>query len=426
MIVSKKPPLGELAHYGVLGMKWGHHKRVESVNMQNARKKVKDTKQQLKKEQTRMNRETGYGMPSDATLKRVSDAGREHRYAKDDLSSVKILEHLEKKGKSKAQLSMEEKYKQKGMSDDEAAVAAYRNIRTKKILLALGTTALVVGGAYTAYKYRDARIDKILKSGTLLQNVTADSTSGIRDAFYSASNPLDKIKYKGLYGETLASNNGQAFKKDIKLLSDIKQASYKNAHATLSELMKTDSEFSDDLKKYIAGDKWRLGIGYLKKTELAEESLKRGILDKNVYEVFNASLVDHSPEMQKLTDKYFNALTKKGYNAIKDVNDSKYSGYKSINPIIAFNSKGLVDVIDVKELTAKEIDKAKNIAYAHIIGSDLVKQGSVISAAILGVKGISSVNRRKNEEAMVKNYRNEHPGSKLTSKEIVRMIERSR
>ena len=117
MIVSKKPPLGELAHYGVLGMKWGHHKRVESVNMQNARKKVKDTKQQLKKEQTRMNRETGYGMilPSDATLKRVSDAGREHRYAKDDLSSVKILEHLEKKGKSKAQLSMEEKYKQKGM-----------------------------------------------------------------------------------------------------------------------------------------------------------------------------------------------------------------------------------------------------------------------------------------------------------------------
>ena len=51
--------------------------------------------------------------------------------------------------------------------------------------------------------------------------------------------------------------------------------------------------------------------------------------------------------MQSLTDKYFSELTKRGYNAIKDVNDNKFSGYKALNPIIAFNAKGKIDVVDV-------------------------------------------------------------------------------
>jgi len=39
----EKPPLDELMHYGVPGMKWGHHKRVDSVEVTQARKAVKET-----------------------------------------------------------------------------------------------------------------------------------------------------------------------------------------------------------------------------------------------------------------------------------------------------------------------------------------------------------------------------------------------
>lgn len=428
-ILLVRPPINELAHYGVLGMKWGRRKKPESVQLQKARAQVKEADENLKKELTRMNKETKYGLliPSNATLKRVSDADRERRYAKTDLNSVKILERLNGKEKSKYQLKMEAKYKEKGLTDDEAAVAAYQNIRTKKILLAVGATALVVGGSYAAYKYRDARVDKIIKSGSLLQNISKNGTAGVRDAFYASNNVLDNVKYKGLYGgEILQRGNNVAFKKDIKVLSDIKQASYKNAHQALSDLVKSDPEFSNELKSYITTDKSRLGFKYYPKIANAEKSLAKGLIDKNVYEVFNASLVDHDPQMQKLTDRYFKELSRRGYNAIKDINDSKYSGYEAINPIIAFGSKGKVDVVDVKALTTDEINKAEKIAYVNILGTDLIKKGAGITAGILGYKTASSSINRELDINIAKKYRAEHPNSKLTNTEIIRMLERSK
>ena len=409
----------ELAHFGVLGMRWGHHKRKESPRVTSARATITQRKQNLKEAQKAYNRDS-----SKKVMKRLSDATREYEYAKQDLSSAKILNRLKNKNKSKTQLSLETKYKKDGMSDDEAAVAAYKNIRTRKVLAVAGTAAV----AYGAYKIYDHRVDKIIKSGTLLQNISSDSTKGIRDAFYSSGNKLDNMKYQGLYGKQLSSpgDSPGAFRKQIKVLSDIRQASHKNAHETLTELMKKDPEFAKGFEDYVKRDKLRLGFNYVRKGTQAEVSLAKGKVDKNVYELFNASLVDHTPEMQTLTDKYYSALSKKGYNAIKDINDSKYSGYKALNPIIAFNTKGKVDVIDVKQLAEKEIDKAKAIGYAHIVGSDLVKLGAQITGGVLGWKGAEKAIEKKIDTKVVAQYRKKHPESKLTNTEITRMEERER
>ena len=45
----EKPPLEELMHYGVKGMKWGHHKRQAPTEIVQARKNVKERKSDLKK-----------------------------------------------------------------------------------------------------------------------------------------------------------------------------------------------------------------------------------------------------------------------------------------------------------------------------------------------------------------------------------------
>lgn len=441
----RKPPLDELMHYGKKGMRWGvvneddtigsagkGKTKTESAEIIKAREMVEQNRKKVKVANQKLNKETGYGMliPSEKTFKAVTSASLEYKYSKQDLTSAKILDRLKTKEKSNAQLSMEEKYKQKGMSNDEAAVAAYQNIRTKKILTVVGGVALTAAAGYAVYKIHDARVDKIIKSGTLLQHISPDSTTGIRDAFYSSSNKLDKIKYRGLYGSQITQASkffgGNAFSKEVHVLSDIKQASYKNAQDTLSELIKNDKEFAKAVK-----DKMQLGNSvldsrYMLRMTAAQNSLAKGVVDKNVYGMFNASLVDHSPDMQKLTDTYFEALSKKGYNAIRDVNDVKYSGYKSINPIIAFNTKGLVDVVDVKQLTDNEISKAKKIAYTDIIGSKLLKQGAAITAVVLASKEIEKYNIKTSELKIANQYRQKNPGTTMTNTEIIRMLERSK
>lgn len=423
MYCYEKPDLNDLVHFGVKGMKWGVRKKVESAGVTKAKQTVAAKQSDVKEAQKRINRESKYGftVASDKAYKQLSNASRELRYAKKDLSSVKILEKLNSKPKSASQIKMEAKYKAKGMSDDEAAVAAYQNIRTKKILAAVGTTALVAGTAYAAYKIRDERVDKIIKSGKTLQNVSTDSSKGIRDAFYASGNKLDNAKYKGLYGETLADQGQGVFKKDIKVLKDIKQASPKNAQKVLEDLISKDKDFANNVQQYI--EKNRLGETYATKSQNAIKSLRSGKVSKDVYEFFNASLVDHSPEMQPLTDKYFKQLSDKGYNAIRDVNDKKYSGFKSLNPIITFGSSGKVDVVEVKELAKSEIEKSKKIAVAHIAGTELVKQGSILAATILGGKVAGNKVTEMSEQRIIKNYKKKHPNTKLSDRDIVRTVE---
>lgn len=416
-----------LQHFGVKGMHWGKHKqKVEPKEVTKAKEEVAKRSAEFKAAKKQFNKENVLTPASAQTTKRLQSTTRELRYSKEDLSKAKILNKINSKPKTAYQVKMEEKYKKQGMSNDEATVAAYKNIRFKKIAAVAAVTVLAVAGTVVGLKVRDARIDKIIKSGATLQQVSSDSNHGVRDAFYSAKNGLDKSKYKGLYGGHLKAQNGQAFKKDIKVLTDIKQASPKNAHKVLDDLFKNDKEFAQGVKDYMMYDNIdnTLGAKYSSKVLRSRKLLNEGKVNKDTYEVFNAALVDHSPGMQKLTDRYFKALSDKGYNAIKDVNDSKYSGYKTLNPIIAFNSKGKVDVVDVKELTQKEISKHANVAMAHIVGSDLAKQGALGAAAFTTSVSAANYAGKKISNKQVSKYRNANPNTKLTNTEIARMLER--
>jgi hypothetical protein len=415
-----------LQHHGVKGMKWGKRKSEKSAEVTKAEGAVAERKKEYKQISRQHLKESSLGTASLATTREKSARKNELKYAKEDLASTKILEKVNSKPKSNAQLKAEVRYRKKGLSADEATVAAYRNIQFKRIAATAAVTTIAVGGAYAGYKIRDARVDKIIKSGTKLQQVSSDSTMGVRDAFYSANNKLDKSKYKGLYGKVLKDQDGAAFTKDIKVLKDIKQASPNNARKTLEELFQKDPVFAEDVKNYMQYENVhkKLGANFSEKALRSRRILNQGKINKDTYDIFNTALVDHTPEMQSITDRYFKALSDKGYNAIRDVNDSKYSGFKSLNPIISFGTKGKVDVVNVRELTQKEINKHSNISYTHMLGTDLVKEGAATTGVILGAnKGIKSIKSKVNRRTADK-YRKEHPNTKLTNTEIVRMLER--
>ena len=114
------------------------------------------------------------------------------------------------------------------------------------------------------------------------------------------------------------------------------------------------------------------------------------------------------------------------YNAIKDVNDNKFSGYKALNPIIAFNAKGKIDVVDVAKLTNEQVSRSKTIGYAHILGTEAVKSGAKAAGVLLAVNKLGEVTTSKINSTQVSQYRQKHPGTKMSNTEIIRMIERSR
>lgn len=398
-----------LKHYGVKGMKWGKRKVQESANTQRARENVASKKEAVSKTRFSTDR------------KAAKNAAIDYKYAKKDLSNSKILDKLNSSEKSKQQIDLEKKYRKKGLNEDDAAVAAYKNIRTKKIIKTAAAVAVTAAVAYAGYKAGDHFLDKVIKSGETLQNVAKESDEGIRDAFYSARNKFDKVKYRGIYGNQLADRYGEAFAKEIKVMSPIKQASPHNARKILNDMVAKDPEFRETLINTLSY-KNNLGDVYNNHVDNARKALKSGKANKSVYEALNIRMVDHSPEFTEVKNKYFKGLMDKGYNAIKDVNDSKYSGFNTLNPVIAFGTQGKVKVETVKQLTPKQLKRENLLAWSP----EFVKLGAMFGLAAGAQTAANKATSKAVMDTQVKAYQKKNPGTKLSYNEIAAQIEKQR
>lgn len=327
--------------------------------------------------------------------------------------------------KSKHRKALEEKYRKQGMSQEEAEVAAYKRVRTEKILAAAAGVTVVAAGAYIAKKEYDKRVDKLIPAGTELQRITSNdiSSTGVRDGFYFSMNESDNQKYRGLYGLQVKRARGQAFEAKLTTKQGMKVASEKHAIDALKELTTEDASYTKSLADYLRDMASRTSEKNSRRMSTAADSVANGKIDRNVYEALNIAMTDHSESGRQIHDRFYRKLTDKGYNAIMDVNDKKYSGYQAKSPMIAFNAKSMVDVKSVRQLETAEMGKTATEAYGKIQKRNQVRQSIPKTVGNIALAGaayrVYRADQNGRNRTIIRDYRKKHPGSKLSNQEIL-------
>lgn len=347
---------GELYHHGIKGMKWGVR-----------RFQKKD------------------GSLTSAGKKRYDDSGQPK--------------------KSKHRAKLEEAYLKRGLSQKEAEAAANKRIRTEKILAA--SAALTVGACatYVAVKSRKARIDGVIKAGETMQRIEMQDTNGkLHDVFYVSKGKRDNRRYYNLLGATRQKQTGQAFLMNLESSDDIKVASRRNAEKIFKDLYNSDQEFrlrvSQQANKHFSG-KNQVDPNKMLRNNKAEL--------RKLYENFNSNLIGIRDSGTGADKKFYNALKSKGYGAVQDINDMKFSGYNAKNPLIIFdNSKKNVMVKSVNKIQ-KDLGADGAFEGLRAMGEVSAKKSlnrvGLMSAGVLTVSAVSTYASDPANDDFGDNYR---------------------
>lgn len=307
-------------------------------------------------------------------------------------------------------------YKNQGYSDDKADVEAMKSLgrqRALKTLAVVGGVTAVTAGVIVARKAYKYRVDNVIKAGTTFQRVTTSEVPNIDRPFYTTNKKGDMKKYEGLYSKQLRFPNlaqqlqGTVPHDNVNVVGiknnkDLKVISQKKALQNFEHLYNTDPEF-----KEFARDN--------------AQRLRMSGSTKKMYEAFNRRLVDHTPEATKQANKFYDVMKKQGYSAIQDINDMKYSGYRAKNPIIVFDNSDKKMVVDsVRKMSDDEIKKKGTKATAKLYLGIAARDPMILGTA--GVMGAAAVSGQLNKR-QVEQYKQLHPNSKLTDRQIMKLLD---
>ena len=400
----------ELYHFGVKGMKWGVRRYQNEDGSLTSLGKKRDKMLSDRKVAKR-----------NSTTSNIVNAEYSRREFEDTKTRLK-LENQKKK--SKRQQDLEKKYLKQGFTKDEAEIKAYNRAKTETILKVAGGIALASAAAYVAYKHYDKVTDRVFEKGSKIGRLTNDGSEPTNRAFYGFVNKYDKDRYEGLYGKTLGAN-GTVYRKAMRAAGDINVASPESARKVLKNMFDTDKQSFDVFKKNIdamasavppttkQGKLWRK----------AKRELDSGKIGDNTYKAFNTTLVLHTKEQQPINDKFYSAMKKAGYGAIRDVNDKENSGYFAKNPLIVFDTDK-IDVEGFTKLGNDHIDsmfaKEQGKIAAHALANEYGPIGAVFATSMGAMKLV----KRSSETKFVENYRKRHPESTLSNNEILKMRDR--
>lgn len=401
----------ELYHFGVKGMKWGVRRyQNEDGSLTSLGKKH---------DKMLSDRKTANKHSTTSNMVKAQYSRREFEDAKTRLK----LENQKKK--SKRQQDLEKKYIDQGFSKDEAEIKAYNRAKTETILKVAGGIALASAAAYVTYKHYDKVTDRVFEKGSEIGRLTNNGSEPTNRAFYGFVNKHDKDRYEGLYGKTLGAN-GPVYRKAMRAAGDINVASPESARKVLKNMFDTDKQSFDAFKKNIdamasvvppttkQGKLWRK----------AKRELDSGRIGDNTYKAFNTTLVLHTKEQQSINDKFYSAMKKAGYGAIRDVNDKENSGYFAKNPLIVFDTDK-INVEGFTKLGNDHIDSMFAKEQGKIAAHTLANQYGPIGAAFATSMGAMKLLKRSNETKFVENYRKRHPESTLSNNEILKMRDRT-
>ena len=433
---------GELYHHGIKGQKWGVRRfQNKDGSLTPAGKRRYD--------EPNIGRKTSHTVTIDGQTFKVYGrnskqyADKVAKKAKDMGATVsretKVKESKKykiPKNKSLHRLQLEEKYMKNGMTREQAEQAAAKRIRTEKFVTAAAVVTVASAVAYA--KYKGYNKEYVFKEGSEFQRIMKLSPNAeIKDGRqYLAFDKNDKIKYKGLLGTSFEKQiekehqlakyvNPDAVKDKVydvtvKNKNAIRVASEKMSRDTFQKLYRDDMQFRVGVNKAFKEQGYMFALGKPNLQRIASKVDKGGKLNdvelkRSAYDLFNVMLMDKTEQGVKNSTKFYDALRKQGVNALIDINDKKYSGYKSKMPIITLDdgfeySKRVMD--------SKEIADNFNKGWAKILIPQLMQTGAIYA----GSKAVTPVMNKAKIEKAVLNYKAEHPNTKMTDAEIKEMI----
>lgn len=415
----------ELYHHGIKGMRWGI-RRFQNPDGSLTKAGIRRYGDKSPYEVTTSDGDTfrvskGSKNNYNTRSSKVTKTWGQHNKEVDDAKANKQSD----KPKSKYRQNLEAKYRAMGYDEKHAAERAAKRIKTEKIIAATAGLTLAAASAYVIKHRIEEKSDHIIKSGKTLQRVAASDDINFDRALYMAGNKSDKTKYAGMYGKQLRNQGAaegavKAF--GIKATKDLKVVSNDKARDTFVELYKTNPEFkklydnqTQTIRNWVdqnpINDPRYAGVYKKLRVGMSEK-----VLRKNGYDSFNRQLTDNTTEDARRINKiFYDALKAKGYDAVADLNDRKYSGYRAKSATIVFGGKGKMEVSAVKKLSDQEINDKYVKGMAMISVPDLAKAGALyVAAPMMAGKTVSHIRAEK--------YRDEHPNTELTDKEIIKML----
>ena len=400
-----------LAHYGIKGMHWGVRRYQNADGTLTAAGKAREAMLDAKADVKRHS----YGTKAynNATLK-YKNLQRQFKDAKD-------REALSSKTKSKRQLSLEEKYKAKGISASDAELQAYRRVKGERLALAAGAIAVAGLAAYVGYKHYDEVTDKVI-SGNLYRvtNTKVENLDTGGNYYYQAK--TDKKRYMGLYANQRYTGeygykDSDVYNKTVNAATKLKVASPKNAQNIIyNELVKNDAASRKTLSAHWEAEANLYAFVAPKKAKMLRQASRDVAANKNtksVYEAVNDGM--SNTEVRKLVGQ---TLKKHGYDAVRDVNDHKYSGFDSKNPVVVFSKEKLSDVTTSRIDPKKAAELTKQF-YAEKTVKELGKTATMVGSVVGGATAASKASAARAENKFIEYYRNEHPNTKLSRNEIL-------
>lgn len=312
-------------------------------------------------------------------------------------------------------------------------------------------------------------VDTCLKKGTTFSRIQT-SKDFENFAFYATYKKSDVDKYLGLFGKNLTSradsdarraekqanisgnetdlatarqlrnksDGMKVYQLKIDATKKLKVPSDENAGHITANLLK-EPDFKKNVVASIEDSKAKMR----RPTQQVLFKQAQNALDKDpstlsksekvaIYKALNLSLTDHNPQEIAAQDRFYSELKKKGYNALLDYNDKEYSSYHAKRPMIVFDTDS-VRLQSVTETNPKVVDKLYKKYNAERIRKEVTANtlGYISKLSTKSLSECSSYLNRKIDNYLgssgssetVKNYKKEHPNTKLSDREIMRMYE---
>ena len=309
-------------------------------------------------------------------------------------SSTEILEHYGVKGmkwgkrlrSSASKLyddhkeNLRYKYRKSGLNEEQVEQKLQKRLKNeKRAALAIGA-AVATYGAYKGAKFLKNEFGtQTFKKGDKVNSTMGNDIDYGRH-FYAYDNKKDGLKYDNMRLKDLNMWGQRGYRITTEFTDDAKIASNRAARKEFKRLMKTDKEFRDSVKS----------------------NARRSLRIKSRYDSFNNNMPYNDTDTW---NKFTDAMRKKGYSGIKDINDRKYSGYDSKNPIILFDQKKM------KQAGKKAID-VDSFEYDRqirkIIGKKLIKKNAPAVGGIVAYTSYKNhaktTARRKKDKTYTEKY----------------------